>query len=130
MFLVLDHSSARELMQRLTEAEGAPGDLVRPPTGDRDAWKLSRGPSFSLGHLFNLEEVLPILCCYVVIQSCPTLCNPTDCSTTGFPVLHHLLELAQTHVHRAGDVPTGEYFPEGWEWVLLVFLPLRVLLNG
>ena len=26
-----------------------------------------------------------------------------DCSTPGFPVLHHLLELAQTHVHRAGD---------------------------
>ena len=26
-----------------------------------------------------------------------------DCSTPGFPVLHHLLELAQTHVHRVGD---------------------------
>ena len=23
-----------------------------------------------------------------------------DCSMTGFPVLHHLPELAQTHVHR------------------------------
>ena len=38
-----------------------------------------------------------------VTQSCPALCNPTDCSTLGFPVLHHLLELAQTHVHWAGD---------------------------
>ena len=28
------------------------------------------------------------------------LCDPMDCSTPGFPVLHHLPELAQTHVHR------------------------------
>ena len=34
-----------------------------------------------------------------VAQSCPTLCDPMGCSTPGFPVLHHLLELAQTHVH-------------------------------
>ena len=34
-----------------------------------------------------------------VAQSCPTLCDPTDCSTPGFPVHHQLLELAQTHVH-------------------------------
>ena len=27
-----------------------------------------------------------------------------DCSTPGFPVHHHLPELAQTHVHRVGDV--------------------------
>ena len=26
-----------------------------------------------------------------------------DCSTTGFPVLHQFLELAQTHVHCIGD---------------------------
>ena len=26
-----------------------------------------------------------------------------DCSTPGLPALHHLLELAQTHVHRVGD---------------------------
>ena len=25
------------------------------------------------------------------------------CSTPGFPVLHHLLALTQTHVHRVGD---------------------------
>ena len=32
-----------------------------------------------------------------VIQSCPTLCNPMDSSTPGFPVPHQLPELAQTH---------------------------------
>ena len=26
-----------------------------------------------------------------------------DCSILGFPVLHHLQELAQTHVHSVGD---------------------------
>ena len=31
------------------------------------------------------------------------LWDPMDCSTPGFPVLHHLPELAQTHVHWVGD---------------------------
>ena len=34
---------------------------------------------------------------------CPTLCDPMDCSTPGFPEHHQLLELTQTHVHRVGD---------------------------
>ena len=38
-----------------------------------------------------------------VAQSCPTLCNPMDCSTPGFPVHHQLLELAPAHVHRVGN---------------------------
>ena len=32
-------------------------------------------------------------------QSCPTLCDPMNCSTPGFPVHHQILELVQTHVH-------------------------------
>ena len=36
-------------------------------------------------------------------QSCQTLCDPMDCSTPGLSVLHHLPELAQTHVHWVGD---------------------------
>ena len=38
-----------------------------------------------------------------VAQSYLTLCSPMDCNTSGFPVLHHLRELAQTHVHWVGD---------------------------
>ena len=38
-----------------------------------------------------------------VAQLCLTLCDPMDCSTPGFPVHHQLPELAQTHVHWAGD---------------------------
>ena len=41
-------------------------------------------------------------CCCSVAQS--TLCDPMDCSMPGFPVLHHLPELAQTHVHWVGDI--------------------------
>ena len=47
-------------------------------------------PSFTL--LFNC-------CCCPVSQSRPTLWNPRDCSTSGFPVLHYLPEFVQTHVH-------------------------------
>ena len=38
-----------------------------------------------------------------ITNLCLTLCNPMDCSTPGFPVLYHLLEFAQTHVHLVGD---------------------------
>ena len=38
-----------------------------------------------------------------VTQSCPTLCDPMDCSTPGFPVHHQLPDVAQTHVHWVGD---------------------------
>ena len=38
-----------------------------------------------------------------VAQSRPTLCDPVDCSTPGFPVHHQLTELAQTHVHWVMD---------------------------
>ena len=42
-------------------------------------------------------------CCCSVALSCWTLCNPMDNSMLGFPVLHLLLELAQTHVHWVSD---------------------------
>ena len=42
-------------------------------------------------------------CCCSVPPLCPTLCYPMDCSTPGFPVLNHLPELVQTHVHWDGD---------------------------
>ena len=38
-----------------------------------------------------------------VTQSCPTLCDPMDCSTPGLPVHHQLPEFTQTHVHWVGD---------------------------
>ena len=58
-------------------------------------------------YLFNnLESILMFCvrwCCCSVPQSRPTLCNPMDRSTPRFPVLHHLPELAQIHVHWVSD---------------------------
>ena len=52
---------------------------------------------------FRLSTIIPFCCCCSVSQSCLTLWNPMDCSTPGFFLLHHLPELAQTHVHWLGD---------------------------
>ena len=38
-----------------------------------------------------------------VVQLCPTLCDPMNCSTPGLPVHHQLLEFTQTHVHQVSD---------------------------
>ena len=38
-----------------------------------------------------------------VTQSCPTLCDPMDCSMPGLPVHHQFPEFIQTHVHWLGD---------------------------
>ena len=44
-----------------------------------------------------------------VTQLSPTLCDPMNCTMPGFPVHHHLLELAQTHVHQVGDTIQPPY---------------------
>ena len=69
--------------------------------------------------LINLQEVLwaliktsllaYICCCCSVSQSCLILCDLMDCSTLGFPVLHCLLEFAQTHVHWVTDAIQPSY---------------------
>ena len=42
-------------------------------------------------------------CCCSVIQTCLALFNPMDCNIPGFPVLHYLLEFAQSHFHWIRD---------------------------
>ena len=44
-------------------------------------------------------------------QSCPTLCDPMDCSTPGLPVHHQLPEFTQTHVHWVDDVISFSVIP-------------------
>ena len=50
---------------------------------------------------YKLKKLKCLLyyCCCSVTQSCLTLCDPMDCSMPGFPVLHYVPELAQSHVH-------------------------------
>ena len=50
-------------------------------------------------NLSATKTTFTMVCCYSVTKPCPTLCDPIDCSTPGFPVLHYLLEFAQIHVH-------------------------------
>ena len=38
-----------------------------------------------------------------VIRSCPTLCDPMDCSMPGFPVHYQLPEFTQTHAHWVSE---------------------------
>ena len=73
---------------------------------------------------------LYLLC--VFAQSPLTFCDPMDCSTPAFPVLHHLLEFTQTHVHWVCDAihpshppsspfPPAFNLPQHWglfQWVV------------
>ena len=69
-----------------------------------------------------------LFCCSVT-QSCPTLCDPLDCSTPGFPVLHHLLELVQTHVHRLGDAIQLSHLCLPFLLLPSIFTSIRVFSN-
>ena len=55
----------------------------------------------SIEHM-RMCKVPPDHCCSVT-KLCLLLCDPINCSTPGFPVLHQLLKLAQTHIHRVSD---------------------------
>ena len=71
----------------------SPGDLpdlgIEPGSPDFQADALTSEPPFiSLVSAFVVQAL-----------HCVRLCDPMDCSTPGFPVLHYLLNLAQTHVH-------------------------------
>ena len=54
--------------------------------------------------MIHFSKTAFLSCCYFSVDKlCLILCNPMDCSTPGFLVLHHLLEFTQTHVHWVGD---------------------------
>ena len=59
---------------------------------------------YSLSHfLGNEKSGCPFVCLCSVAQLCPTLFDPMNCSTPGFPVHHQLLGLTQTHIHWVSD---------------------------
>ena len=69
------------------------------PTAGEDSALLGALPMYTFPFLSSLEYYL--FCS--VTRLCPTLYNAMDCSTPGFPALHYLLELAQTHGHGVSD---------------------------
>ena len=65
--------------------------------------------SWALGMDVETFALYPFPFCCSVAQSCPTLCDPVDCSRLDFPVHHHLPELAQIHVHWVSDAIQPSY---------------------
>ena len=62
------------------------------------------------------------VCSCSVAKSCLILCDPMDCSTPGFPVLHYLPEFAQTHVHWVGDaIQPSHYLLQFFHQCFIVF---------
>ena len=51
---------------------------------------LASSPSPCLSHAGTLIHRCQLRCCCPVAQSCPTLCDPIDCSTPGLPGLSYL----------------------------------------
>ena len=51
----------------------------------------------------GVQQSESVICYCSVAKSCPPLCDYMDCNTPGFPVIHHLLEFAQIHVHLFSD---------------------------
>ena len=78
----------------------------------------------------DLAAAVKRSCCCSVAQLNPTLCNPMDCGTPGFPVLHYLPELPQTHVHWFGDTiqPSHHLLPPS-NLLVSVFPSIRVFSN-
>ena len=66
------------------------------------------GIKFLLHQIFKYSHSSP-MSSTSSIQSCPTLCDPMDCSTPSFPVHHQLPDLAQTHVHWVSDAIQPPY---------------------
>ena len=66
---------------------------LRPGTAKKK--KKNSSPTREIRRAFRM--------CLAVQRSCPTLCDPMNCSTPGLPVHHQLRESTQTHAHRVGD---------------------------
>ena len=75
--------------------------VITPSWLSRSWWSLLYSSSVYSCHLFLISSASVQFSS--VAQSCPTLCNPMDCSMPGLPVHHQLLEFTQTHAHWVGD---------------------------
>ena len=85
-------------------------------------WTLTGSPP-------KLEHRLPSSGrCHSVAQSCPTLCSPMN-YMPGFPVLHQLLEFAQTHVHQVSDAIQPLIFFRPLVLLPSIFPSIRVFSN-
>ena len=75
-------------------------------------------PSPLISFLEVASPVSSCCCCSGTTQSCPALCDPMDCSTPAFPVLHYFTKFAQTHVQLIDNAIQSSH-----PLLLLFFLP-------
>ena len=69
------------------------------------------------------------LCWSSVVNSCPTICDPLDCSTPGFPIFHYPLEFVQTHVHWVCVAFNHLILCHSLLLLLSIFSSIRVFVN-
>ena len=79
--------------------------LKAPTTKGEDKWHTIVLPNLILrgARIKRMFLVYMYCCCSSVTKLCQTLCDPMNCSTPGFLVIHYLLEFAQTPVHWVRD---------------------------
>ena len=87
-------------------------------------WKDQEGPSLGAEGYYFVRLMYYLRS--QSVQSCPTLCNPMDCSTPGFPV-HHW---TQTHVHRVGDAIQSSHSLSTLLLLPSIFPSIRVFSKG
>ena len=85
----------------------SPGDLPNPGIKPTSLMYPALAVGFISSTTWEAPRILVELSS--VTQSCPTLCDPMNCSTPGLPVHHRLLESTQTHVHWVGDAIQPSY---------------------
>ena len=102
---------------------------------DRGAWQatvygVTKEPD-TTQQLNNKTYVLGALenCCCWVTEYCPNLCDPMDCSTTGFPVLHNLPEFVQIHVQWVYDATQPSHPLSPPSPLPSIFLSIRIFSN-
>ena len=78
-------------------------DNTRPPWMMQKPQNKLKTTDVTLGKEKQFLGLNHYFCCCSAAQLCPTLFDAMDCNTPGFPVPHHLRELAQTHVHWVSD---------------------------
>ena len=106
---------------------------MEPFSGLPGSWNLTL--LLIIPALFNIMEPVVQLLSHVWLS------DPMDCTTPGFPVLHHLLDISQTHVHWLDDAiqsfhPLSPPFPPAFnlsqhqglfQWVGSSYQVARVL---
>ena len=94
--------------------------------GSPNVSKLTMYPSVMLSNYLSKHEKNIAHQFSSVAQLCPTLCDPTDCSTLGLPVHYQFHEFTQTHVHLVSDAIQPSHPLSSLLLPPSVFLSIRV----